>query len=92
MRAISRVDIHLHQAGARAAELQIDPFGAIGRPDAHAIAGRKAESNQSARRTLHFICKLAPREPDVLMPCNERLVIGMPGYRIPKHLTGGFGG
>ena len=40
MRSIRRIDVDLHQSGARAAELQVNPFGAVGGPHADAIAGR----------------------------------------------------
>src|SRR5271154_2624361 len=87
MRAIRGIDVHLHQSGAPASELEIDPLGAVGGPHADAVAGDQPEAGQSARGALHFVMKLAPGEADTLMPHHQRFAIRESAYRVSKNLV-----
>ena len=45
--AIGRIDVDQDGADARSTELHVEPFGAIGRPDADAIAAADAQREQA---------------------------------------------
>ena len=55
--------------------LQQDPFGAVARPDAGAIARAQPEACQSASGAGDFAVELTPGEADVLMADDQRFTL-----------------
>ena len=61
---------------ARRGELRQQPFGAVRRPDADAVARFNAELEQTRREDIDFISEFSPRPTDVLLAENHRRTVG----------------
>ena len=64
---IRRVDVDQHRADARGRELRQQPFDAVRRPDADAVALHDAEREQPGRQDVDFFGELLPRPADALL-------------------------
>ena len=74
-RAVGRVDVDEDDPGLRGGELGQHPLGAVGRPDADAVALLEAGAEQPARERVDLLVELGVREPDVLVADHERLAV-----------------
>ena len=87
MRAVGRIDIHQHEACARAGILQQDPLRAVGRPDAHTIL-RSANAIPPDREPLGSRHRrIAPRVAQVLVTRHQRFALGK-ALRGPRQSLG----
>jgi hypothetical protein len=63
--AISRIDVDQDGTDACSTELHIKPLGAIGRPDADAIATADAEREEAGGNVVRSRAQVVPRQPYV---------------------------
>ncbi len=77
--AVGRVDVDEDQAGIGAAELRQQPFGAIGRQHADAIAGLESRREQAGGEFAGALAQLFPRPPNALVRNDQRVLIGPVG-------------
>ena len=85
--AIGRIHVHLHDAGARAGELEVYPLGAVGRPDAHPIAGHETQPREAARCALDLLRELLPGQTNPLVKRDERQMLGEAGNFVGDELV-----
>ena len=76
VRAVGRVDVDQHHAGAGGAVLQQHPLDAVAGPDAGAVAGRESEAGQSAGHAGGFGIELAPGKPHALVADDQGFALG----------------
>src|ERR1700728_4211872 len=58
--AVSRIDVDQNGADARGAELDVKPFGAIGRPDADTVALPNTEREQAGGDLVRSFAQIVP--------------------------------
>ena len=76
MPAIAGIDVDEDGADLGGGELGDGPLGAVGRPDAHALALRHPEGHQRPRAAVDVVAELAVRVAHVLVSGDEGLVVG----------------
>ena len=69
---VGRVDVDQDRADARGAELRVKPFGAVGRPDADAVAALHTEREQAGRDVVGMAAQIVPGQ--ALAACEDRRV------------------
>ena len=66
-RAVGGVDVDEDDPELRRGELDVDPLGAVRRPDAEAVALAQAEAGERARRPVDVLPELAVGQPHALV-------------------------
>ena len=74
MGTVRRINIDQNDTRGGTRKLKQNPFDAVGRPDAGAVAGRETQPLERSSGRRDIVEKLQPRVPAVLMPDHQRLV------------------
>ena len=79
--AVGRVDVDQDRADLRGRELDERPLGAVGSPDADAVALLDARTDQAAGDLVDVAVELGPRPPATARALDERLAVGVRRHR-----------
>ena len=82
--AVGGVDVHQHHAGLGAGVLDQHPLDAVGRPDAHPVAGLQARGHERPRQPVDLGVQLAVGHPHVLVAHHERVRVGIRARRCAR--------
>ena len=73
---VGGIDVDEDGADFGGGELGDRPFGAVGRPDADAVAFGDADGEQATRRAIHLVAELRPGVAQSLVARDQRLAVG----------------
>jgi len=85
VRAVGGVDVYQDHADEGGGKLQVDPFGAVGRPDADAVAGPQPQSPQAAGCPFGAFLELGVRDAQALVTRDHGHAGGVAGGRFRQH-------
>ena len=86
---VGRVDVDQHQPLARGGELGDQPFHAVGRPDAHAVALGQAQPGQAGAEGIDLGQELAPGPAHALFAEHHRGTVGVAIGRVGEQAVDG---
>ena len=89
--AVGRVDVDQHQPGARRGKLRHQPLGAVGRPDAYAVAHAQAQGNKARRQRIDLGLELLPAPAHALLAKDHGRPISKTLHRRLQKLADGQG-
>ncbi|SPV19911.1 Uncharacterised protein [Burkholderia cepacia] len=81
---VGRIDVDEHRADPRGRELREQPFAAVRRPDADAIALHDAERGQPGRQHVDLVRELAPGPAHLLLAEHDGRTIGKAAGRVEQ--------
>ena len=86
VRAVRGIYIHQRRSSPRAAHVQDDPLGAVGRPQSHTVSAADAQRPQSPRHAIRLGAQFRPGQPPLLVARNHsrpvRIAIRRPQQQV----------
>ena len=89
VRAVGWVHVHQRRARPRAAHVHHDPLGAVGGPQANAVAAPNAQRPQSSRHAVRIVAQFTPGEALALVARNHRRPVANPVCRAVQQIANG---